>query len=578
MSYESRESIQFWKNSLVRRFFLLSLLVASIPLLVTVLVYDRMTANLVSDMTAARAQQNLSQIKTSMYHFGRQHIHALEAIAELPQIAQLFAVATTRTAPQQTLSLIHFDIDRPEIYGALFFDADWQLMNALPGQSASGYPYWGSGELDIKSLPQTEFSQSILLGPQHASPGRSSWYLMAKPVYASGTDHQLIGYLAFQLRFASLTEYLSVGDATLLCQGSGTNTTCYDSLGRITSMHTDQIRIDQSGVEPLFDNWHLVNNSVDTPLLDREHERLLVLLMACLVLCVVTLYFYFLVKRVRRRVVPLIDAANAISIGEWNGRIPVAGNDEISLLARAFNRMTSHLDSLMLARGDAERKAVWGEFATGIAHEIRNPLATIKVCVQTLQQESAEDKELQTLMVGEIERINRLISDLLEYARPPDPETKHIAIARVMQRLGSLITPMAKERGIKLNIACNSLSESLCITADENQLQQILMNLLINALDASKAGSEVGLKVVSEQQNIVFVVHDCGCGMTRQQLDKISQPFYTTKTTGTGLGLSVSQRLAEMNKATLEFDSHPGEGTQAMLRFKREFVCEPESE
>ncbi|WP_114764279.1 sensor histidine kinase [Vibrio rhodolitus] len=574
MAYTRRQSIRFWKNSLVRRFFLLSLLVASLPLLVTIVVYDRLTAGLVTEMATERSQQNLLQIKNSIYHYSRQHLHALEALSELPEITKLFESQQSSRHSSTTLSLIHFDIDRPEIYGALFFDANWQLVNALPGQSASGYPYWGKGEFDISPLSKQVFGSAYLIGPQLATPGKSAWYLMAQPVYASGSNPQLVGYLAFQLRLASLTYYLSANgyDETMLCPLASANQPCFDALGREVAKPSIV-----GATESITADWRLINSTRSEPLLAREHERLLVLLMAVLVLSLVTTFFYFLVKRVRRRVVPLIDVANAVSTGNWAAKIPVSGNDEISLLASAFNRMTSHLDSLMLARGEAERKAVWGEFATGIAHEIRNPLATIKVCVQTLSQDKAEDRELQSLMVGEIDRINQLISSLLNYARPPDPQTKQVQLANLVTRLASLIAPMAKERGVSVKLDDTCLQNQLCIEADENQLQQIVMNLLINGLEASQSGSEIQLAIEVTSNSVSLVVSDQGCGMTEQQISTISQPFYTTKTTGTGLGLSVSQRLAEMNQARLEFYSQPGMGTQAVLRFDRESLCESNS-
>ncbi len=183
--------------------------------------------------------------------------------------------------------------------------------------------------------------------------------------------------------------------------------------------------------------WSLHKASGPEPILAKEQQRVLVLVMAGLVLLLVSTFFYFLVRRVRRRVFPLIEAANAVSEGEWRAPLSTSGNDEITLLARAFNRMTDHLDSLLLARGEAERKAVWGEFATGIAHEIRNPLATIKVCVQALPEGSAEDRELQSLMTGEIDRINQLITSLLDYARPPHPDSKAVSLENVVTRLSA---------------------------------------------------------------------------------------------------------------------------------------------
>lgn len=227
-------SIGFWKNSLVRRFFLLSLLVASVPLIVTVLVYDRLTAGLVADMAKERAYQSLTQVQNSMHHFVRQHLHALEAISELPEIPLMFETPDALPEHSQTLSLIYFDIDRPEIYGALFFDADWNLVNALPGQSASGFPYWGKGQFVTSGLPVSRFGDAIFIGPQPATPGLSGWYLTAIPMPASPVDGKVPGYLAFQVRLASLTAYLSYSPLDFgqpSCLNIDT-AGCFDVLGR----------------------------------------------------------------------------------------------------------------------------------------------------------------------------------------------------------------------------------------------------------------------------------------------------------------------------------------------------------
>lgn len=563
--------IGFWKNSLVRRYLAFSLLIAILPLSITAVLYDSLTANLLKDMDAQQDTQQLRQSQSSMEYMMRQHRNALRAISELPGINQLLQPVPALTLPRQILNLIYFDIDRPEIYGAILFDRDWQLKRAFPGQSASGYPYWGEGNLNLAALPRFSYGEALLLGPQKPLTAQSGWYLMAFPLSADLPDEPSPGFIAFQIRLASFTQHLppilSEGGAQSCLRVEALG--CFDSLGRWSdSLPENVISL------PLWDGWALAMSPRVLPSLGTNQQRLLLALMAMLSVIGVCVFFYLVVLRIRGRVVPLIHAADAISHGQWDTRITPRGNDEIALLATAFNQMTSRLNALLIAQSDMERKAVWGEFATGIAHEIRNPLATIKVCVQALPEQDDESRELRGLMVTEIDRINHLISNLLDYALPPQPNGEPVLLSGLLHRLHVLVSPLAKDKGVLLS------TDECCpyaVMADAGQLQQILMNLLINAVDATAPGGEVQMSFIEDAKGPCVVVKDTGEGMTEKQIAMVTEPFYTTKTTGTGLGLAVSLCLAKQNHAELGFDSMPGHGTAVTLRFDKDCICEPET-
>ena len=222
---------------------------------------------------------------------------------------------------------------------------------------------------------------------------------------------------------------------------------------------------------------------------------------------------------------------------------------------------------------EMEKKANWGEFATGIAHEIRNPLATMKVCVQSLSPAVRDDqsREMLSLVLEEIDRINHLIQNLLNFARPVDPLRTRIRSSALVERIYTLALPLARERQIDLTVR----TEADCILlVDEEQLQQVLMNLVLNAIEATQGPGSVMIRATAEGNQAILEVTDSGCGMTEMQLQKATQPFYTTKTEGSGLGLAISARLVQLNGGHLNIQSRQNEGTRVHMTFETEALLD----
>lgn len=261
----------------------------------------------------------------------------------------------------------------------------------------------------------------------------------------------------------------------------------------------------------------------------------------------------------------MIEGAEAVSRGDWDIHIPPKGQDEFTLLARAFNRMGGRLQALIDSRLAVEKKAVLGEFSASIAHEVRNPLATIKVCVQSFPQDgNPRNAELITLVLEEIDRVNEVVENLLSFARPIDPERVWITAADVLRRLAPLIEPLAARENIQLSLS--GVQEApLCV--DENQIQQVLMNLALNSIQAMPAGGELNLDVQKSEGKTIISVSDTGMGMSPEALERATEPFYTTRSQGTGLGLSISKRLVQLNGGDLQISSELGAGTRVSLIF-----------
>jgi len=204
-----------------------------------------------------------------------------------------------------------------------------------------------------------------------------------------------------------------------------------------------------------------------------------------------------------------------------------------------------------LQRADQLRTA--GELATGLAHEIKNPLAGIRLTMETLSHESylaEDDRAVLFQVIEEIRRIDGLIKGLLNFARPPKPQFTATDVNAVLLSAVRLVlhNRSSKENGAPEIELKNDLSDDLPeITADPMQLRQVFMNLLMNAVDALPEGGTVGLSTSMDSAAfaVKVAITDTGKGMDASVLGKIFQPFFTTKARGTGLGLAISKRLIE---------------------------------
>jgi len=214
----------------------------------------------------------------------------------------------------------------------------------------------------------------------------------------------------------------------------------------------------------------------------------------------------------------------------------------------------------------SDRLAGVGELAAGLAHEIRNPLASIAGASQMLKESPGvpgDSRPLLEIIERESTRLNGLISDFLAFTGPSLKTSAHVRLADIMEEIVEAVRAgEAREKGV--DVETLSMSD-LCVEGDGEQLKQVMWNLVRNAIQATDGGGKVRLDLLSQfrhgERYAVATVSDTGQGIEPQIMGKIFNPFYTSKEGGTGLGLAISQRIVHVHRGFIEVKSAPGHGS-----------------
>jgi len=203
-----------------------------------------------------------------------------------------------------------------------------------------------------------------------------------------------------------------------------------------------------------------------------------------------------------------------------------------------------------------EKMAAIGNLAAGIAHEVRNPLSSIKgyaVYFGSLFADDSEKKKAAEVMSAEVDRLNRVISELLELARPSDIKPTPTDLSFLLASSLRLVRQEAEAAGVRITTAIDP-DIGPC-SLDPDRITQVLINLYINGIQAMPAGGELQITASQTDTGVLIAVADTGTGIPVEAGDKIFDPYYTTKTTGTGLGLAVVRKIVEAHDGTVEVRS-----------------------
>jgi len=213
-----------------------------------------------------------------------------------------------------------------------------------------------------------------------------------------------------------------------------------------------------------------------------------------------------------------------------------------------------------------ERLAALGEMAAGVAHELRNPLSSIKGLALLLKSkftDSSSDREVADILVREVERLNRSIGELLDYARPDRLEKEKVSLNEIVDKAISLLKVDADAAGIA--IVTEYSPQPDLVHADQDKLSQVFLNLLLNAIQAMNSGGTLRVATVREPAQLLCRIEDSGCGIEAALLPKVFDPYVTTKSGGTGLGLAMSVKIIEEHGGRIDISSTPGQGTTVVV-------------
>ena len=333
---------------------------------------------------------------------------------------------------------------------------------------------------------------------------------------------------------------------------------------------------------------------VSAPILSYEQVRLNMrrtfVLVGLWTIVGVALAVYFAVRRVTRPLGELTRVAQRLGGGQLDQRIQFQANDEVGHLAATFNRMaaslqtyqdtleqkveerTRELEHSQRQLLQAAKLASVGELASGIAHELNNPAGIILMRTARLAQEieqcqlSEEASEDVEAIQRQVKKISRIVSGLLTFSRRSNAELKPMSLNDLLRRTVALIEDLIRNRKVEVVL---DLSDGLPrVEADSAQIEQVLLNLINNALDAMPKGGKLTFssRLVESREHgkaVAIGVADSGCGIPGEELSRIFDPFFTTKEAGqgTGLGLSISYGIIEEHGGSIEVESRPDQGT-----------------
>lgn len=295
-------------------------------------------------------------------------------------------------------------------------------------------------------------------------------------------------------------------------------------------------------------------------------SKWLLYIITCSGLVVVIFTAFLLIRSFTRPLQGLLTATKKIEQGDLDYRVRGL-QDEFGVLANAFNAMAASLKTQMLQLQRSEQLAACGKIAATLVHEVRNPLAGIKAAMEVLSGESTiarEDREILLKVVWEVNRIEGLFANMLEFARPRPPQLQEVSLKEIIDR-ALLFTPAITSRKIKVDWDRQRPVPSL--QADPNQLQQVFLNLFLNAAAAMPTGGTLSIVItVNEQAGMVEVaVADTGAGIDEAMIDEIFTPFFTTKPKGSGLGLATCKTLIGLHQGSIVAANRPEGGALFLL-------------
>lgn len=280
-------------------------------------------------------------------------------------------------------------------------------------------------------------------------------------------------------------------------------------------------------------------------------------------------------KSIRRLQVRLQDAAGRL--GPELPEIIITEEGQFSEVHAQLDQLTSGIEKVLhdlrqreLEVLRAEQLAAVGHLAASVAHEIRNPLTAIKMLIQAGQESGQPPLLPEDLRVieTEIRRMESSLKTFLDFTRPPRLERRLVPLSKLLQEVAGLVRGRTEMQKVDLSLSFEDAS--LVAMADPEQLRQVLVNLILNGLDALPRGGHIEVTVKPTQDIVEICVSDSGSGIAAEMLPQLFQPFSSNKETGLGLGLVISKRIIEDHGGTISAENRQSGGAEFRIRLPKE--------
>jgi signal transduction histidine kinase len=299
----------------------------------------------------------------------------------------------------------------------------------------------------------------------------------------------------------------------------------------------------------------------------KQQVTLLIFGIAAIAILLLTLISHLIAKNLATPIKELVQFTRQVAGGNLDGQFPVKTNDEIGDLTLAFNQMTRDLHNSRRELIHAERLATAGKMAASFAHEIRNPLSSIKMLTQILMRkrdipEARREKSLRSIL-EEIERIDVIVKGFMDFARPTTLDRTLQPLNPVLQEVLELMEANLNHHRIAL---IRKLDPELPpLSFDRDKLKQVFMNIVLNAMEAMPEGGILEVLTTRDLERVRIDIVDTGAGIPEDVQERLFEPFFTTKPQGTGLGLANAKRILEQHGGDIQLGSRVGEGTTVSL-------------
>ncbi|WP_283152924.1 PAS domain-containing sensor histidine kinase [Guptibacillus hwajinpoensis] len=219
-------------------------------------------------------------------------------------------------------------------------------------------------------------------------------------------------------------------------------------------------------------------------------------------------------------------------------------------------------------RENIEKLALIGDVAAGFAHEIRNPLTSIKGFVKLLARQEESDRTYHQIIEDELTNIEEVVNGFISLGKPEASEVAEVSLLKLIKNAITVLTPQASSKNIRINIS--SQLKSIVIRCQRNQMKQVFINILKNSVEAIEQDGQIDVILEENQNGVIIEIHDNGMGIDEERLERIGVPFYTNKEKGIGLGMTVSNKIITEHRGRLKIESKPGQGTKVLIQLPKE--------